>query len=278
MTPAETFAQSRREAENLIRQHAPARLQDAVIERLLPAVALVATRTDDREIAVGVSKFGGAPDVPEDFAWPMWNERPLSFVAQINLDEIAPFDIKNKLPSSGLLSFFYDMNEDSDWPWGELADEGGWRVFHLEGKLKRAEVSVETQISHGLKTATITAQIFCDIPNSIYWIDVDAIELLEEIDLKENRECEEFLESLQTQRRSLKMLGHSTIVQNDARCETVWMTKRGNPDEWLVLLQMDMDDELDWMWGDGGAMFYLMHRDDLANRAFDKCWLNAQCC
>ena len=73
------------------------------------------------------------------------------------------------------------------------------------------------------------------------------------------------------------MLGHPVEIQNDARCETVWMTKRGHPDDWIVLLQMDSDDELDWMWGDAGAMFYLMHRDDLANRDFDKCWLNAQC-
>ncbi len=74
------------------------------------------------------------------------------------------------------------------------------------------------------------------------------------------------------------MLGHSIVVQNDARYETVWMTKRGAPDDWLVLLQMDGDDEINWMWGDAGAMFYLMHHDDLAASEWDKCWLNAQCC
>ena len=277
MTPAETYAQSRLEAEQLIRQHAPARLQDAVIERLLPAIALTATRADDADIAIGASKFGGAPDVPAGFAWPMWNELPLSFMAQINLAEIAPFDIEDKLPSSGLLLFFYCLNEDGGWPWGELKDVGGWRVFHFEGELTRADVPVEAQSPEMVNTATIAPQIFCDVPNNLYWIDGEAIEKLDESEVKENRKCEKFLESLQTPRRSLKMLCHPVVIQHDARCETVWMTKRDAPDDWIVLLQMDGDDELDWMWGDAGAMFYLMHRDDLANRDFDKCWLNAQC-
>ncbi len=170
MSPAETYAQSRSDAETLIRQHAPARLQDAVIERLLPAIALAATRKGDAEIAVGASKFGGAPDVPEGFAWPLWNDLPLSFIAQINLTELAPFDIENRLPSSGLLSFFYCLNEDGDWPWGELDDVGGWRIFHFEGELKRADVPVEAQSPEMINTATIAPQIFCDVPNSLYWL------------------------------------------------------------------------------------------------------------
>ena len=278
MTPTETFAQSRRTAEDLIRQHAPARLQNAIIERLLPAIALAATATDDSDIAIGASKFGGAPDVAAGFEWPMWNELPLSFMAQINLDELAPFDIEDKLPSSGLLLFFYCLNEEGGWPWGELQDFGGWRVFHFEGDLMRADVPVEARSPEMINTATITPQIFCDIPNSLYWIDGEIIEGLDESEVKENRKCERSLESLQTPRRPLQMLCHPNVIQNDARCETVWMTERDSPDDWFVLLQMDMDDEINWMWGDAGAMFYLMHRDDLASRQWDKCWLNAQCC
>ncbi len=277
MSPAETYAQSRLEAENLIRQHAPARLQDAVIERLLPAIALAATRTDDADIAIGASKFGGAPDVPANFDWPMRDEAPLVFMAQINLDELAPFDIENKLPSSGVLSFFYDMNEDGDWPFGELADEGGWRVFHFEEDLARVEVPAEAQISHGLKTAAVTPQIFCDVPTETFWIDVAENED-DQLTEEETGDWEELLEKVEAPRHSLLMLGHPHIIQNDARYETAQMTGRGDFDDWIVLLQMDMDDTIDWMWGDAGAMFYLMHRDDLTNRNFDKCWLNAQCC
>ncbi len=90
MTPAaETYAQKRAEAVALIEQHAPPRLQSALIDLLRPAIALCATRAEDAQIPIGASKFGGAPDVLADFEWPMWNEKPLGFLAQINLEEVA---------------------------------------------------------------------------------------------------------------------------------------------------------------------------------------------
>jgi len=60
MTPPEEFTHKRAQAESLIRQHAPARLQEQLIALLRPAIALTATRTDDAQIEGGASKFGGA--------------------------------------------------------------------------------------------------------------------------------------------------------------------------------------------------------------------------
>ena len=273
MTPAETFAQSRAQAESLIRQLAPARLQDATIERLLPAIALTARRADDDEIAIGASKFGGAPDVPTGFAWPRWNETPLCFMAQINLAEIAPFDIENKLPASGLLLFFYALNEEDETPWGEPDQFDGWQVFHFQDALERAIVPDQAKVEFGLATATVSAEIFCSVPTSTFWIDYD-----DEEQTLNNEEYEQW-EELQDQIElpPLTMLGHPQIIQHDARMEAAQYAKRGATTDWHLLLQMDGDDEIDWMWGDAGAMFYLMHRDDLQVRAWDKCWLIAQC-
>ena len=111
MTPAEQYAQKRAQAVALIREHAPLPLQQSLIDLLRPAIALNATRRDDDAIAIGASKFGGAPDAPAGFEWPTWNERPLGFLAQINLEEVAPFDVENLLPASGLLSFFYSWED-----------------------------------------------------------------------------------------------------------------------------------------------------------------------
>lgn len=83
MTPAAQFAQKRHEAIALIHAHAPSRLQNPLIALLRPAIALSATRANDAEIPLGASKFGGAPDVPPGFEWPMWNDKPLGFLAQI---------------------------------------------------------------------------------------------------------------------------------------------------------------------------------------------------
>lgn len=274
MTPAETYAQTRADAEALIRQYAPARLQDAVIEKLLPAIALSATRADDDAIVVGASKFGGAPDVPAGFEWPHWNEKPLGFMAQINLDEIAPFDIGSQLPSSGLLSFFYFMADEDDWPWGEIEQAGGWRVFHFQQELHRAAVPPNSQGDVPLATATLSPRAKWSVVGQPYYVTGEQMTDWPEEEVDNWFELREEMKSDAPQ----LMLGYPNDIQDDARLEAATRLQRGDFNDWHLLLQLDTDDEIDWMWGDGGAIFYLIHRDDLAHRQWDKCWLIAQCC
>lgn len=57
------------------------------------------------------SRFWGSPDLPQGFEYPTYTDcngkiRPYTFVCQINLKEVAPYDTENLLPHEGLLSFF----------------------------------------------------------------------------------------------------------------------------------------------------------------------------
>ena len=64
-----------------------------------------------------LSRFGGRPDVPSDFVWPVYapewmpEGRPLAFLLQINCAELKELDDQSLLPDHGLLSFFYDLEE-----------------------------------------------------------------------------------------------------------------------------------------------------------------------
>ena len=90
------------------------------------------------------SKLGGKPVVPAGFKWPTFQikwldyegeeiNRPLSFLAQINLEEVKQYDKENLLPATGILSFFYCF---------EYNNEGGFldgpdshdclRVYYFE--------------------------------------------------------------------------------------------------------------------------------------------------
>ena len=68
---------------------------------------------------LGATRFGGKPDVPPDFVWPTYEgesydhvvkDRPLTFLAQFNCEELAQFDKEHLLPDHGLLSFFYETD------------------------------------------------------------------------------------------------------------------------------------------------------------------------
>ncbi len=86
------------------------------------------------------SKWWGDPDMPENMQYPTMQvsedgdiyDYPLTFVCQINCEDIAPFDKEGKLPSEGMLYFFaaiddyigYESpvhNPEGEWPKGRVA-------------------------------------------------------------------------------------------------------------------------------------------------------------
>lgn len=85
------------------------------------------------------SKWWGDPDMPENMEYPTMRveeegesyDYPLTFVCQINCEDIAPFDKEGKLPHEGMLYFFaaiddyigYEspvQNPDGEWPKGRF--------------------------------------------------------------------------------------------------------------------------------------------------------------
>jgi hypothetical protein len=117
-----------------------------------PNVHLATGPVSDADTSViGASKLGGYPDLPVEIAWPMrpafsyprdsvhrhspdstWKSQLLSFVAQINLGDIAKLGLDLPLPDHGLLSFFYDVETQ---PWGfDPRDALGTRVLYSDGR------------------------------------------------------------------------------------------------------------------------------------------------
>jgi len=112
-------------------------LRDAGLERLasqveqlvLPAIRIDVQPVDEDELPVGTSKIGGRPDLPPDIAWPEHEGRPLGFLAQFNLTEVAPYNVEYTLPSSGMLYFFYDLQSE---PYGITPEQRtAWRVLTI---------------------------------------------------------------------------------------------------------------------------------------------------
>lgn len=60
----------------------------------------------------GKSKLGGLPDLPAGTDWPRRGHKPLAFVAQLDLGEVSRYLRAPVLPTTGLLSFFYEADLD----------------------------------------------------------------------------------------------------------------------------------------------------------------------
>lgn len=78
--------------------------QSKILQR---AVLLHPRRVLEKRITLGTTKLGGHPDLPPGTKWPRVHGEPLTFVAQVRLEELVrhlPED--SPLPAAGLLSFF----------------------------------------------------------------------------------------------------------------------------------------------------------------------------
>ena len=72
--------------------------------------------TEEKEkLPISTSKLFGNPGVWDGFEWPQFTESgedyDLTFMCQINCTDAASFDTEGLLPKTGMLYFFYDMDE-----------------------------------------------------------------------------------------------------------------------------------------------------------------------
>jgi uncharacterized protein YwqG len=263
-----------------------------------PTVRITARGADLEALGLGVSRFGGAPDVPPGFRWPTRDERPLTFLAQIDLAEAAA----PGLPARGWLLFFYDAQEQ---PWGfDPNDAGGAVVRFVEGERAELRRQPHPAVDAGagpFKPCATTLVPGVDLPDagdgvveaafpdssSVPWESYDrAVSLLAG-----------GLERDGAEPVRHHLLGHPQIVQGDMRAECQLAANgiyAGDPSgyespratelcktaaaDWQLLMQIDTDEDgPGWMWGDCGRLYYWIRKRDLAERAFDKVWLILQC-
>jgi uncharacterized protein YwqG len=66
--------------------------------------------------------------------------------------------------------------------------------------------------------------------------------------------------------------GEATGYHNPRRKEL----ESGGKD-WILLLQLDSDDNTEMMWGDSGMLYFWIKKEDLKKRKFENAWMISQC-
>lgn len=258
----------------------------------------------------GGTRFGGVPDVPSDFEWPYYtgeglsgNEikpRPLSFLAQFNLEQLAPLDTEHLLPEKGILSFFYETESQT---WGyDPKDKGSARVYWFENASELSPADFPDDMPKDLRfpMLKITAESKPSYPSyEDFGVSRDSgpikwVERWDEFDALRKSIVGEEPDVIH------KLLGWADPIQGNMtqECELVnrgyylggdWkgISPRDRQEaidfsvrDWLPLFQLDSvcDGDFELSFGDSGRIYYYIKRDDLKNRRFEKAWLVLQCC
>jgi uncharacterized protein YwqG len=260
------------------------------IDRLArPSIRLNASPVAESTLHMGASKLGGTPDLPIGVSWPELKGMPQSFIAQLRLADVHPYDTEHKLPRSGMLWFFYDARQET---YGaDPADQGGWRVFYLNGDqpaLQRTAapptLSKESRFQPcALSFAseiTLSQQPKLEIPDFDWTAD-------------EQKKYEDLLAMFPSPADHTTMhhrlLGNPDTIQDDMRlqCQLVshGVTDTNDPRaaelskgalEWQLLLQVDSDEQAGMEWGNSGMLYYWIQVADLQAQHFDTTWLVMQ--
>ena len=113
------------------------------------AISIKAKKSE--RILFCASKWWGDPDMPENMEYPTIQveeegetfDYPLTFVCQINCEDLIPFDPEGQLPHAGMLYFFAAMDEWLGYESPTHNGLGEWEKGHFVVKYAKA-INFET--------------------------------------------------------------------------------------------------------------------------------------
>ncbi len=249
--------------------------------------------TQPGTVAVGHTRFGGEPDLPSSVAWPTRDGKPMGFLAQLAMTELAPLTRAGMLPPTGLLSFFHST---ADCTGSDSDDAGGWSVIHVDGheeRLDQRKTPAGVEDYQHYRECGVRIQVEDSLPAA-------SSKLLGDLGLAD-RVARDSYEELRTKLAQgvpssrHRMFGWPDQVQEGAMRIQVELLHREPPFddprkmppdeiarlnasvlEWCLLLQVDSDDNTDMMFVDMGRMYFWIRKQDLAARRFDRVWCIVQ--
>ena len=259
----------------------------------------ISTELNNNSEIINKSKIGGKPYLPKDFVWPYYEELPLSFLAQINLEEVNSFDKDKLLPSTGMLYFFYELETEE---WGYHPESKGCaKVFYFEDTSNFELINFPKDMKDYCEVPEFKVSFKSNISLPSY---ENFYLILKEQDTfkKQDISFKDFIplydEIFIPDTNYTKLLGHPEVIQNpmEEECEAVTRgfnmggigylhlkkyhdeIKKASKD-WVLLFQMDTveSDDYELMFGDCGHIYFWIKKEDLANKNFENIWLILQC-
>lgn len=291
---------SRRDLQSIVAELRDAEIADpeGLAALASPSVRITAQQVAMAELKLGDSRFGGSPDVGPGFVWPTRANRPLTFLAQIDLSAAkAP-----GLPEQGWLLFFYEAIEQ---PWGfDPKDAGSAAVLFVDAprdRLSRTEHPPVTSVAIRVpfEVCAVEFKPTQDLPDP--WdelLPAHGLEIARKLTAGYATAAAR-VSGVAEKDQYHHLLGHPQLVQGDMREQCQLVTNgltlgegtdrdipaiqellKGAADRWRLLLQLDSaagEEGPGWMWGDMGRIYFWIPGEDLATLNFGKAWLILQC-
>ncbi|MFO0675272.1 MAG: DUF1963 domain-containing protein [Polyangiaceae bacterium] len=226
-----------------------------------PHVHLLPCRVDESESMNRGCRLGGLPLLPPGARWPRSDDGPLSFVGQLDFDELWSLHKGTlPMPARGILTFFCDMRHQVAGATSSRA--GRWAVGYANEVTPTAE-----HRARSFPTRPLDGEI--TLPPAHALDEPTAAEPEHRAMWGRRLDGGRFVElTLGIELGSHDWDGTvATLAAVEIRGLDVVGTIRRAAD-WTVLWQIDTDDEIGLHWLGGGRAFLLVRNDDLARARF----------
>lgn len=240
------------------------------------AIQISLAQDDNAPLPTGCSKYGGRPDVADDFQWPHDNSGyPLSLLLQIDCADLAFLDREGLLPTSGHLYFFYELSEMR-----RDGKKNSVRVIYNDkpsSQLHPLDYPVNLDKHYQLQECRLqfSQRTSFPCPEEVGHLihkrvkTIDNIELEVATDRLEEKYCPES-EGIGN------MLGYAFLIEKPIVKDL---------SDHVLLLQLDSseyweeDDKTphELQFGNGGCIYFYIKREDLLARRFDNIKFALQC-
>ena len=270
--------------------------EQAGISRLLkdlaaltkPSIRIYPNPVDEASLPIGVSKVGGLPDLPPDLIWPEFKGLPQSFIAQIRLAEVKPYDTEGVLPAVGTLWFFYDAKQET---YGDDPhDRGAWQILFREGDLANLQrTPAPARLPDESRFKACSVRFASEVTLSqVPQLDIANYDWSDE-ELEKYEDLVAHLTPPDQRAFRHRLFGYPDLIQDDMRlqCQLVshGITDEDDPVvqelkkdamDWRLLLQVDTDERIGMRWSSTGMLYYWMTSTNLQARRFETAWLVMQ--
>lgn len=263
-----------------------------------PAIGLLPVARNPSSDPASGSYFGGTPKLPQNVAWPLFEGRPLHFLASVECQEIPDEYFQHpqaqSLPRRGTLLFFYNA---SDQPWGSQPEDAG--QFSVLYSPESVSNLPKTPVPSGVREEDEDYFTVGTIPLRLEFqelLPTSEKQFPRALGYVPEEVLDEYWERLDVNTPRHQLCGTPCPVQNDdmeEKCQLVsnklirgespghsdpsWKELRKGAADWILLAQFDSDDNLDVMWGDAGRLYFWIRKQDLDALDFSKVWCILQC-
>lgn len=254
-------------------------------------------------VDIGVSRFGGWPDLPVDVKWPQLNSKPMSFIAQLNLSELHAFQSSLDLPKKGLLLFFMGCSDEVFE--SQVMNKPAYMIDLMLDLNKKSKdnckvifIKDDVELRRVVLEGSILPELFAPcllrfsksnagFPNEKSAAYTQLKLCGESID-----NYAELLAALEEEMSENQLMGYPSLLQSYSPEIFITLAKHGKdpfkePEEgsqahkelyreasdYGLLLQLASDENPGYCWGDGGRLYFYTHREKARNGDFSDSWL-----